>query len=211
MAEAVRKGLLIGLTGGIASGKSTAARYFREAGAEVIDADHLARRAVEPGRPALDEIRAAFGPSVLLPDGRLDRAALGARVFADAEARERLNRIVHPRVEEEARRELARIRRERPEALIVYDVPLLFERDMARRFDAVVVVHVPKQEQVRRLRERDGLSAEAALSRLAAQLDIEEKARRADYVLENTGSRDELRRAVELLIEELRGDPGNSG
>ncbi|MBI5442433.1 MAG: dephospho-CoA kinase [Deltaproteobacteria bacterium] len=201
--------MLIGLTGGIASGKSTAARFFREAGAEVIDADRLARSAVEPGRPALEEIRAEFGPSVILPDGTLDRAALAAKVFGDEEARARLNRIVHPRVEEEVRREVSRIRGADPGAVIVYDIPLLYEGGLADRFDAVVVIYVPREEQLRRLRARDGLSAEEAAARLASQMDIEEKARRADFVVENTASPEDLRRRVELLLKEIRGDREN--
>lgn len=205
----MKKGILIGLTGGIASGKSTAARFFREAGAEVIDADRLARSAVEPGRPALEEIRAEFGPSVILPDGTLDRAALAAKVFGDEEARARLNRIVHPRVEEEVRREVSRIRGADPGAVIVYDIPLLYEGGLADRFDAVVVIYVPREEQLRRLRARDGLSAEEAAARLASQMDIEEKARRADFVVENTASPEDLRRRVELLLKEIRGDREN--
>jgi dephospho-CoA kinase len=205
----VKRGLLIGLTGGIATGKSTAARFFREAGAEVVDADRLARSVVEPGRPALEEIRAEFGLSVIRPDGSLDRAALAARVFGDEEARGRLNRIVHPRVEEEAQREVSRIRQADPGAVIVYDVPLLFEGARADRFDAVVVVYVPREEQLRRVRARDGLTEEEALARLASQMDIEEKARRADFVLDNTGSPEDLRRGVERLLDRIGGSREN--
>jgi dephospho-CoA kinase len=191
---------LIGLTGGIATGKSTAARFFCDAGLRVIDADELAKRAVEPGRPALAEIRSAFGPEVLRADGTLDRVALGAMVFRDARARGVLNAIVHPRVAEEARAELERIREAEPEAVVVYDVPLLFEAGLEEEFDLVVVVYVPRGEQLRRLRVRDGLSPEEARVRIASQLDIEDKARRADLVLDNQGAPEDLRRKVEELV-----------
>jgi dephospho-CoA kinase len=207
----VRRPKLIGLTGGIATGKSTAARFFAEGGARVIDADQLARRVVEPGRPALGEIREAFGAGVLRSDGSLDREALAAVVFADAGARSRLNAIVHPRVAEEADRVIRDVREADPEALVVYDVPLLFECAMQGRFDAVVVVYVPRSEQLARLRVRDGLSREEAERRLGSQLDIEEKARRADWILDNCGSPEDLRRQVESLIRRWREDVPENG
>jgi dephospho-CoA kinase len=177
----------------------------------VIDADQLARRVVEPGRPALGEIREAFGAGVLRSDGSLDREALAAVVFADAGARSRLNAIVHPRVAEEADRVIRDVREADPEALVVYDVPLLFECAMQGRFDAVVVVYVPRSEQLARLRVRDGLSREEAERRLGSQLDIEEKARRADWILDNCGSPEDLRRQVESLIRRWREDVPENG
>jgi dephospho-CoA kinase len=203
-AQEGRRARLIGLTGGIATGKSTAARFFEEAGVPVVDADQLARRVVEPGRPALEEIRRAFGDGVVGPDGRLDRAALGALVFRDRAARSRLEAIVHPRVAEEAEGEVQRLLAEAPEGVVVYDVPLLYETGAAGRFDLVAVVYVPRAEQLRRLRQRDGLSREDAERRLASQLDIEEKARRADAVLDNRGSREELRAQVRELVRRVR-------
>lgn len=195
---------LIGLTGGIATGKSTAARFFEEAGVPVVDADRLARRVVEPGRPALEDIRRAFGDAILGPDGRLDRAALGALVFRDPAARARLEAIVHPRVAAEAEREVRRLLAETPGGIVVYDVPLLYETGAEGRFDLVAVVYVPRAEQLRRLCRRDRLSPQAAGLRLASQLDIEEKARRADAVLDNQGSRDGLRAQVRQLIRRVR-------
>lgn len=174
----------------------------------MIDADRLARRVVEPGRPALAEIREAFGAGVLRPDGTLDREALAAVVFGDEAARSRLNAIVHPRVEEAADQE---IRSAGPADLVVYDVPLLFECAMEARFEAVVVVYVPRDEQLRRLRVRDGLSAEEAEARLNSQLDIEEKARRAQWILDNRGSREDLRRRVEEWIRRWRGGGSENG
>lgn len=201
---------LVGLTGGIATGKSTAARFFADAGVVVVDADQLARRVVEPGRPALRDLSEAFGSRILRPDGSLDREALAVVVFHDAAARSRLNAIVHPRVAEEADRVIGEIRASDADALVVYDVPLLFECSMEGRFDEVVVVYVPRTVQVSRLEARDGLSPEQAEARLAAQLDIEEKARRGDRVLDNRGSREDLRRQVETLLRRWRKGNGEN-
>lgn len=198
------RSILLGLTGGISTGKSTAARFFEEAGVSVVDADQLARRVVEPGRPALEDIREGFGDAVLGPDGRLDRGVLGALVFQDPAARARLEAIVHPRVAAEAEREIQRLLTEMPGGVVVYDVPLLYETGASGRFDLVAVVYVPRAEQLRRLCARDGLAREDAERRLASQLDIEEKARRADAVLDNRGSREELRAQVLELIRRIR-------
>jgi dephospho-CoA kinase len=195
---------LIGLTGGIATGKSTATRYFAAADVPVIDADFLARRVVEPGRPALQEIRQEYGEGVIRPDGSLDRDALAAQVFRDSRARARLNEIVHPRVEKEAQREIEKILDANPEALVVYDVPLLFEVGMAARFDLVALVYVPQPEQKRRLMLRDGLSCDQAQARIDSQMDIAEKARLADVVLDNQGSVETLRLQIESLTERIR-------
>jgi dephospho-CoA kinase len=192
------------LTGGIATGKSTATQFFAEAGARMIDADQLARRIVEPGRPALDEIRRSYGDEVIRPDGTLDRETLGAKIFRDPAARARLNAIVHPRVAEEAEREMERILGEDPDALVVYDVPLLFEVDMADQFDLVAVVYAPRSEQKRRLVERDGIDAAQAEARINSQMDIEEKARRADLVLDNRGTVDDLRGQIESAVRRIR-------
>ncbi len=194
---------LLGLTGGIGSGKSTAARFFREAGATVVDADILARRAVQPGQPALEEIRRAFGEAVTHADGTLDREALGRLVFSDAKARARLNDIVHPRVQAMAEREIAEALAASPDGLVVYDVPLLFETGADARVDLVAVVYAPAEVQERRLRRRDGIGSEAVRARLRSQDDIEEKARRADVLLDNRGTPEDLRRQVMDLVEQL--------
>jgi dephospho-CoA kinase len=191
----------LGLTGGIATGKSTAAEMFRESGAEVIDADQVAREVVAPGSAGLAEIRAVFGDAVLTEEGALDREALGRLVFPDPVARARLEAIVHPLVAATVAERRRRLHSTHPERLVVYDVPLLFETGMEGEFDRVVVVYVPRAEQVRRLLARDGISALEAEHRLSAQMDIEEKAKRADEVLDNTGTRDELRlRVADLLV-----------
>ncbi|WP_461394051.1 dephospho-CoA kinase [Deferrisoma sp.] len=195
---------LVGLTGGIATGKSTAARAFARAGAVVIDADRVARQVVKPGTEGLEAVRAAFGDGVLRPDGSLDREALGRIVFADAEARERLNRILHPRIQDEVDRRVREAVAADPKALVVYDVPLLFETKAKGRFDLVVVVYVPPELQLRRLMLRDGLAEKEAGQRLAAQMSIDEKARRADVVLDNRGPPERLEEAVTALVGRIR-------
>ncbi len=195
---------LVGLTGGIATGKSTAARRFARAGLAVIDADQVARDVVRPGAPALAEIAAAFGPGVIRPDGSLDRDRLGRIVFADPGARARLNAIVHPRVHEEVEQRIAEARRRDPDGVVVYDVPLLFETGSEDRFDLVVVVYAPRGTQEARLMARDGLDRAEARRRIGSQLDIEEKRRRAHVVLENTGTPADLEEQVDALVERIR-------
>ncbi|MBE3562905.1 MAG: dephospho-CoA kinase [Hydrogenibacillus schlegelii] len=190
--------MIVGLTGGIASGKSTAARLFAERGAAVVDADRLAREAVEPGTTALTAIVRRFGAGVLRPDGRLDRAALGRIVFRDAAARRDLEAIVHPEVR---RRMQASIERFRAAGapVIVLEVPLLFETGLDRAVDLTVVVYVDEAEQLRRLMARDGLDREEAEARLRAQLPMEEKRARADVVLVNRGGVEALARQIDAL------------
>jgi dephospho-CoA kinase len=197
----------LGLTGGIASGKSTASRAFRDAGAAVIDADQVAREVVAPGTPGLERLRQAFGPGILTPEGELDRGALGRLVFPDPRQRARLEAIVHPLVAAAAAERRRELHARAPHRLVVYDVPLLYEVGLEGEFDRVVVVYVPRAVQVERLLARDGLSRAEAAERLAAQMDIEEKARRADEVLDNTGSRLQLRRQVAALVARLQGEP----
>lgn len=189
---------IVGLTGGIGCGKSAVAAALAERGARVIDADVLAREAVAPGSPALAAIRARFGPAVFAPDGSLDRAALGRLVFQDTEARRALNAIVHP--------EVARLARARMEALeqegapvIVYDVPLLYENGLDRALGAVIVVTAPPEVQRARIRARDGLPDAEIEARIAAQMPLEEKVRRATWIIDNGGTLEETRAQVEAL------------
>lgn len=177
--------LTIGLTGGIASGKSTVSRRLMELGATVIDADAIARALQEPGRPGLDGIVEEFGPTVLTPDGRLDRAALGTRVFADPEARSRLNAIVHPLVRAEAER-LAAAAGE--DAVLVEDIPLLVETGQHGRFDLVLTVQAPAEERVRRMVENRGMTEADARARIAAQATDEDRAAVSSAVLVNDSS-----------------------
>jgi len=194
---------LVGLTGGIASGKSTFAAALRELGAAVVDADELAREVVRPGRPALEAIRASFGEGVLGEGGALDRKRMAALVFSDPEARARLEAIVHPAVRQALAAETSRLASS-GEALAFYDVPLLFETGLDRDVDCVVVVYARPELQRARLAARDGISAAEAEARLAAQLSIEEKARRADLVVENEGEVAALRVKAKAVLAALR-------
>jgi dephospho-CoA kinase len=191
---------VLGLTGGIGSGKSTVASMFSELGAEVIDADRLARDIVEPGQPALDEIAAAFGGEILLPDGRLNRSKLAGIIFADPVARARLDSITHPPIQRLMADAVA-ARRDRP-GVLVLDIPLLFENDRGGLVESVVVVWIDSATQLRRLVERDGLSERQARQRIAAQMPLDVKRDRADHVIDNNGSLQSTRRQVEAIYRQ---------
>lgn len=190
----------VGLTGGIASGKSTVSAILAELGAIVIDADALAREVVARGTPGLEAVVAEFGPGLLTPEGDLDRPAMGALVFGDAEARKRLEAIIHPLVHQRS----AELEAEAPaDAVVVHDIPLLAEVGRAGSFDAVVVVDAPAELQVSRMVEDRGWSREEAESRIAAQASREDRLAIATHVVDNTGTLDELRRRVEQVYAEL--------
>ncbi len=186
----------IGLTGGIASGKSTVDAIFAELGAHVVDADAAARQAVAPGSPALRAIARQFGQGVFLADGSLDRRALREVIFADPDARRRLNAIVHPEVSRLIEAELGRLGAADPGGVAIIDVPLLYESGWDKLFEAVVVVWVPPALQVARLMARDGVSREAAEASLQAQMPIDEKRRRAQFAIDNSGPVEETRKQV---------------
>jgi dephospho-CoA kinase len=188
---------VLGLTGGIGSGKSLVDAIFRELGADVIDADALAREVVEPGQPALAEIVASFGSDVLLPDGRLNRARLAALIFGDAAARQRLNAITHPRIRRRMTEEVAA--RSGRSGVLVLDIPLLYENGRGVDLEKVIVVWVDQATQRRRLMERDGLTLEQAGQRIAAQMPLDEKRRRGDHVIDNSGSPESTRRQVDAI------------
>ncbi len=190
----------VGLTGGVASGKSTVSAILAELGAVVIDADQIARDVVAGGTPGLAAVVAAFGPGLLTEDGDLDRPALARLVFDDEPARRRLEAIVHPRVYAE----IARIEGASPPgALVVHDIPLLAESGRAGDFDAVVVVDASEESQVRRMVDQRGWTEEQARARIAAQAGREERLGLATHVIDNSGSRDELRRQVEEVYARL--------
>jgi dephospho-CoA kinase len=192
--------LLVGLTGGIGSGKSTVAGMLAERGAVVVDADRLARDAVAPGTAGFDAVRDRFGDAVIAPDGSLDRAALARIVFADDEARAALEAIVHP----EVRRRIAESVAAHAETddVVVVDSPLLIETGAHEGFEVVVVVTAPLAERVARLASR-GMSEDDVLARDAAQMPLEEKAALADVVVDNDGSLDDLESTVERLWADL--------
>jgi dephospho-CoA kinase len=191
----------VGLTGGVASGKSTVSAMFRELGAVVIDADLLAREVVAPGTEGLAEIVATFGPQVLTPDGELDRPAMGKVVFADGAARRKLEAIIHPRVRARGEQLEAEAG---PDAVIVHDIPLLAETGQASTFDAVVVVDVPVETQVERMVDLRGMSREEAEARIAAQATREARLAVATHVIDNTGTIEDLRDRVAEVFEALR-------
>ena len=190
----------VGLTGGVASGKSTVAALLRELGAVVVDSDVLAREVVEPGTPGLAAVVEAFGPAVLTADGTLDRPALGAVVFGDDAARRRLEAILHPLIRARA----AELEAAAPKGtVVVHDIPLLVETGQADRFDAVLVVDVPVETQVERMVRDRGMSREDALARVAAQADREQRLAAATHVVDNTGTREDLRDRVAEVLEKL--------
>ncbi|NPV27589.1 MAG: dephospho-CoA kinase [Firmicutes bacterium] len=194
---------VIGLTGGIATGKSTVAEILRQLGAVVLDADQIAREIVAPGQPAWREIVDYFGPEVLRSDGTLDRPVLGQRVFADPVARQKLNAITHPQVRAEFERQLARLRQESLDRVVFLDVPLLIEAGMNDLVDEIWVTAVDEQTQLKRLMERDGLSEAAARQRIASQMPLAEKVKVADRVIDNRGSITDTVSQVRKLWREL--------
>jgi len=198
---------LVGLTGGIATGKSTFAAALRALGVPVMDADQLAREVVAPGTPALQAIVDAFGPGVRAPDGSLDRKALGAMVFADPAARQRLEAITHPAIRRAMEAETARLAAAGHD-LAFYDVPLLYEVGLDRAMALVVVVDAPREAQLRRLAARDGLGRTQGEARLAAQLPVAEKAARADVVVDNGDEGVPLGPRAARLVADLRAGLG---
>jgi dephospho-CoA kinase len=202
----VSKGVarVIGLTGGIACGKSTVADMLRELGAPVVDADELARRVVERNAPALAEIVARFGQGVLDPSGALDRKKLGAIVFADPGAREALERITHPRIAAAAQAELARLAAEGHHT-VIYEAALIVEKKLHTWMDGLIVVSLPAELQLARLMARDGIDREAAASRIAAQLPLADKIAVADHVIDNAGTMDHTRAQVRAMWQRISG------
>ena len=191
----------VGLTGGVASGKSTVAAMLADLGAVVIDADALARDVVAGGTPGLAAVVAEFGEELLGPDGELDRPAMGRLVFADESARRRLEAIVHPLVFER----IVELEEQAPEdAVVVHDIPLLAESGRADTFDAVIVVDAPEEVQVARMTEDRGWTPEDARSRIAAQADPADRRAIATHVIENTGTREDLRKRVAEVFAEVR-------
>ena len=196
---------IIRLTGGIASGKSTASAMLAQMGATVIDADALAREVVEPGSPALAEISRRF-PGTVDADGRLDRAKLADRIFGQERERTALNAIVHPRVHEAFLKRAGELAKQGLE-VILYDAALLFENDLDQIMDGVILIAVPPEVQISRLMERNGLTQREAEDRIAAQMPLEEKARRARWVVNNSGDLSATRARLTKIWDEIRRAP----
>lgn len=193
---------VIGLTGGIACGKSTVSAMFAEHGAIIVDADRIARLVVEPGTPGLEAVVAAFGEQMRTADGQLDRARLGQLIFRDTHARERLNAILHPRMAQVTARQVQAARAASP-PLIVYDAALLIEMGQADAFRPLVVVDLSAEAQLERLMARDGSDPAAAGARIASQMPLRDKVAQADHVIDNSGTRAQTAAQVAALFEEL--------
>lgn len=201
---------LVGLTGGLASGKSTVASLLRSLGAEVVDADEVAREVVQPGRPAYRQIVATFGAEVVAADGTLDRARLAERVFSDEGSRRQLNAIMHPEIAaESARRIQALFSRGVP--VVIYEATLIVENGLHHGLGGLIVVDLPPEEQLRRAVQR-GLSESQARLRMMAQADREARRQAATWIIDNSGDREALRAQVEAVWSEIRADgsPGRS-
>ncbi|EAC4591248.1 dephospho-CoA kinase [Listeria monocytogenes] len=193
-------GKTIGLTGSVATGKSTVSNMIQQAGIPLVDADIAARKVVEPGTEGLKEIVAYFGEEILLADGALNRAKLGEIIFKDKEKREKLNEITHPRVKDymlEARERFFRA----GEELVFFDIPLLFESHLESLVDQIVVVWTTPETELKRLMERNDLTKEDALRRIESQMGIDEKARKADFVIDNNESLEKTQKQVYTFIE----------
>ena len=193
--------ILIGLTGGVATGKSTVAKMFERCGAIVIDADKLARDVVRPGKPAWREIVRRFGTSVLNGDQTINRQILGQIVFQNRTKRRQLERIIHPRVAHEQARLTRQAARQDPKAIVIYDVPLLFEAGIDKRVDKTVVVTTGRETQIARLKKRNGLTRSEALRRIKSQMPLTLKRRHADYVLDGTKQPRRLANDVNQLFK----------
>lgn len=195
--------IVAGLTGGIATGKSTVSAVFEEAGARLVDADRIAREVVRKRSSAWRDIVAHFGDEVLLGDGEIDRKRLAAIVFNNPSEQRVLESIVHPRVKQEVDRRVDSIRREAPDVLVILDIPLLFEAGMQRGLDAVIVVYAPERLQLERLMDRDGLTESEAFARIRAQMPIESKKALATHVIDNSGLREHTRKQALALYRQL--------
>jgi dephospho-CoA kinase len=203
-----RRFLLVGLTGGIATGKSTVSAMFRALGAEIIDADVLAREVVEPGEPAYREVVAEFGPGVVQADGALDRKKLGAIVFADAARRKRLEQITHPAIRTRFMARLADLTARGFAGIVFFDAPVMIESGNYKNMERLVVVATDDATQRTRLRERDGIPADEIERKIGSQMPVAEKAKLADYVVENSGDRAateaQVARVYAALLDDLR-------
>lgn len=196
--------ILVGLTGGVACGKSSVARLFQDCGAILIDADMLARMVVERGKPALKDITRAFGKKTLQPDGTLNRPSLGKIVFGSPAKLKKLNAIVHPRVAREQTKLTRSIETQEPQTVVIYDAPVLIEAGAHKRMDKIIVVSADEKTQIKRLRNRNHLSNTEALRRIKSQMSLAKKITLADYVVDGTLSYEQTKHEVERIYEELK-------
>jgi dephospho-CoA kinase len=197
--------LIVGLTGGVASGKTTVSQILREEGAYLIDADQIARELVRPYTPAWNELTKVFGKEILREDGSIHRKRLGAKVFSNPEQRNLLNQILHPRIKAEMNKRVKEIGQKDPNAIIVIDAALLIELGDHRQMDKVIVVTATEKQQIERLKKRDGVDQEEAQKVLSSQMALEEKMKVADFVICNERSFEETSRRVREVFQELKG------
>ncbi len=201
--------IITGLTGGIASGKSTVTKFFSDAGAHVIDADKIAREVVKPGTPGYDAILNYFGRTILLSNGEIDRKHLGEIIFNDPHKKARLDAIVHPLVMERTTEIVAEIAAQAPDAVVIMDIPLLLETGMQNDFADVIVVYVPEHIQLERLINRDGIDEQAAMARIRSQMPIEKKRKLATVVIDNSHSLSRSRQQALTVFNRLRKRSAN--
>ncbi|MGI6413125.1 MAG: dephospho-CoA kinase [Syntrophomonadaceae bacterium] len=196
---------LIGLTGGIASGKSTVSKVLRELGAAVIDVDKVAHKAMEPHKPAWTDIVNYFGREILAADMTIDREKLGQVVFNDPDKLKKLNAITHPRIHELVKQQIDCLRLSQPDAIVFVEVPLLYEANKEKNYDEVWVVWVDRETQIKRLMQRNGLDRDLAIKRIEAQMSLDEKAKRADVVIDNSKGVEETIKVVSQYFAEKFG------
>jgi dephospho-CoA kinase len=196
--------LIVGLTGGVASGKTTVSRVLKEEGAYIINADQIARELVRPHTPAWKKLVRAFGKKILREDGSIHRKKLADEVFANLRQRKLLNQILHPRIRKEMERRAKEIGQKDPDAVVVIDAPLLVELGDHRKMDKLIVVTSTQTQQIERLKERDGISSEEALRIFSSQMPVEDKVRLADFVIRNEGSFQETKKKTREVYKELK-------
>lgn len=196
--------IIVGLTGGIASGKSLVARVFKDLGAHVIDADRIVHELLEPGQQAWEEVLDHFGSGIQLSNKAIDRRKLGELVFSDPEKREWLNRCLHPKVFEVYMSDVKHVSARQPDAVIVLDAALLIETGYNKKMDKVVVVYSDEEHQLKRLMERDHFTREQAMARIRSQMPLSEKRLHADYVIDNRGSREDTEQQAREVFSHLK-------
>jgi dephospho-CoA kinase len=200
--------LIVGLTGGIASGKSLVTRVLRDLGAHIIDADKIVHDLLSPGEEACNEVIGHFGGSIRLPDGSIDRRKLGDIIFNHPDERAWLNNCIHPRVFQAYQTQVHHLRERQPDAIVVMDAALLIETGYHKKMDKLIVVYARQKDQVKRLMERDRFTLEQALARISSQMPLDEKRTYADYVIDNTGTREVSEQQTREIFEKLRQEAG---
>ena len=196
--------LIVGLTGGVASGKTAVSQVLKEEGAYIIDADQIARELVQPQKPAWNELIKAFGQEILQEDGSIQRKKLADKIFVDPKQRKLLNQILHPRIKEEMDRRTKEIGEKDPQAIVVIDAPLIVELGDHREMDKLIVVTSTQTQQIERLKDRDRTNTEEALRIVSSQMPLEEKLKFADYVIRNEGSMEETKKRAKEVYQELK-------